>query len=144
MATAEMFEASGKLKRLTPEELAEADKNSAILCYSRGTMKDGTPYYAFIGVRPSRYAEYRKNTLAEQPMLLGEYGIIVAAGFEEAAPMEVLQEMRDKYGYDEKYAEKLVNRLVEEQKLFFKRQEDNRIMDVVAMLKKKQVTGNKS
>jgi len=130
-----VFDESGKLKPPTAEELAEADRDTAILCYTTGVLDDGRPYYAYIAVTPSRYSEFMQKTKARYVMVLGEYGTVIAAGFETEAPAEVKQEMRDKYGFDEEYQEKLIQRVRAEQDTFMKAKEDKRIMDIVAMLK---------
>jgi hypothetical protein len=76
------FEASGKVRCSSTEELAEADKETAILGYVHGTMEDGRPYWAYVAIIPSKYREFHALTAARKAMVIGNYGTVVAAGFE--------------------------------------------------------------
>ena len=137
MATS-MFKPSGELMPPTAEELAEADKDAAILCYTNGLLEDGRPYYAYIAVKPSKYQEFKKLTDARMGLTLGDYGEVIAGNFEASPPPEVVAEMRDKYGFDEHYAEKVVQKIRREQTTFMEQKEKKRLDDIVAMLKMKQ------
>ena len=133
------FDSSGKVKPSSPEELAEADKNTYILCYVHGTMEeDGRPYYAYVAIVPSKYREFHALTAARKTMVIGDYGTVVAADFEFEPPPEVVEEMRHVYGFDDQLETKLRNEALKQQQAFFEKQEVKRIDDIVAMLKKKQ------
>ena len=134
--TAIAFEASGKVKSPSADELAEADKGSAILGYVDGTMEDGRPYYAFVAIIPSKYQEFHALTAAKKPMVIGKYGTVFAAGFESQPPPEVVKEMREVYGFDNQLGAKLEAEALKQKKAFFDKQETTRIDDIVAMLKK--------
>ena len=101
------FNASGQLTHPTEEELASADANSNILVYMTSTLADGRPYYAYVAIKPSRYSEFMALCEAKQEIILEEYGEIIASGFESSPPPEVIAMMRNTYGFDENYLEKL-------------------------------------
>ena len=132
------FDSSGKVKHSSADELAQADQNTAILSYVHGTMEDGRPYYAYVAVKPSKYREFHALTAAKKAMVIGEYGTVVAAGFELEPPADVVKEMREVYGFDDEYETKLKQEGLKQQEAFFAKQEKTRIDDIVAMLQKRQ------
>jgi len=138
-----VFEASGKLVPPTVEELAEADREAAVLCYTTGEMNDGRHYYAYIAVIPSRYREFMQKTTAREIITLGDYGTVIVADFQTEAPPDVKQEMHEKYGFDDSYQEKIIQRVYGERNAFMKAKEEKRIMDIVLMLKKQTSSSNK-
>ena len=135
------FEPTGKVKHPSVEDLAQADKDLAILGYVHGTMDDGRPYYAYVAILPSKYREFHALSAAKKAMVIGNYGTVIAAGFEFEPPADVVQEMQDVYGFDEQFETKLKQEAIKDQKAFFEKQETGRIDDIVAMLKKKN-SGN--
>ena len=131
------FDSSGKVKLSSPEALAEADNDMAILGYVHGTMEDGRPYYAYVAIIPSRYREFYALTAIKKAMVIGQYGTVIAAGFESQPPAEVVKEMREVYGFDDQYEAKLKQEEIKQQEAFYVNQDKVRIDDIVAMMKKK-------
>jgi len=136
------FDASGHLKPPSAEALTAADEDTAILAYTTGTIEDGTPYYAYVAVKPSRYAEFHAMTAARETMTISDYGKIIRGGYAPAAPPEVVKEMREKYGFDEHYAEKLRREFYAQQKTFLASQEEARLDGIVTLLKRKDPDGS--
>jgi hypothetical protein len=136
-----VFDTSGRVQQPSPEALAQADEDLAILGFVHGAMEDGRPYYAYVAIKPSQFREFHALTTAKKAMVIGEYGTVIAAGFEFEPPPEVVQEMRDVYGFDDQYEAKLKREAIRQQAAFFANQEKARIDDIVAMLKK-QSTGS--
>lgn len=132
------FDDSGKLKPLTPAQLAEADATSEIVAFTDGALDDGTPYWAYLAVLPSRYREFLERSEAREPMVLADYGRILEFGLDDAPPEEIREAMRLQYGFDENYMGTLIEKAKEEQKEFLGQKEAQRIDDIVAMLKKQQ------
>jgi len=132
------FDDAGNVAPPDAEELAKADADSAILVYMTGTVEDGRPYYAYLAVKPSRYCEFMDLNEAKAQITPEEYGTILASGFESSAPPETIVMMRNTYGFDEQYLEKLRQGIVKDYVVFMKNKEDQWIGDIVAMLKKKQ------
>lgn len=132
------FDNNGKLTTPNDQELRAADHNTTILTYTTGTLEDGRPYYAYIAVDPSRYREFHAMTSYNKPIILGDYGEIIAAGFKVEAPEDVKREMCDVYGYDEAFADKLKAEVERQRKEFSAKREEKNILDIVAMLKAQQ------
>lgn len=132
------FESSGELKQPTPEELAEADKQSAILVYSHGMAGDGRPYYAYVAIRPSKYTEFHAASAAGQSLLLSEYGTVVAGGFADRPPPDVVRRMREINGFDDDYEEKLAREVRDQRDAFLKQNENARLHSIVNWLKHTQ------
>lgn len=141
MMTSTAFEPSGQIKSPTAEELAEADKDSAILCYTNGILQDDRPYYVYMAVKPSRYKAFKEMTDAGKCITFSDYGEIIAAGFEAYPPPEVVQKIHDTYGFDEDFTEKLVQGIRADQSVFMEQQEKKRIDDIVTMLKQAKPAG---
>lgn len=138
MMTSFDFESSGKLQLPSQGELLSADEDSAILAYSHGTVEDGRDYWAYIAIKPSLYRSFYKLSAARQTLALDEYGTVLAAGFTKEPPPEVRHEMKEKYGADPHYEDKLVAEANRQQDVFVKHQEEKRMADIVTMLKMKQ------
>lgn len=132
------FEASGRLKEMTDEELAEADKGPPVIVRYTGMLDDGTPYWAYIAVKPSKYKEFMAAVRGDAPLMLIDYGEVLECGFGDTIPEDVTAKMRRDYGFDENCMEKLKKEIREAQLEFLKDQEDRRIAGIVAMLKHKK------
>lgn len=135
------FESSGKLKLPSAEAIASADRDTAIVCYTNGTLNDGRFYYAYVAVKPGKYLEFHELTSARKSIVLGEFGEILAAGFEPSPPDGVVKRMREEYGYDEQFAQRLKDEVVKQRGSFSKAQEEKRLMDIVAMLRAQKPAG---
>lgn len=131
------FDNMGKLRQLTAQELAEADKDSSVIVEDKGTMANGEPYWVYIAVKPSKYAEFMQLTSQRKPLNMYEYGKLLAYGFESEVPAAVKAEMKVRYGCDDNFMTTLAKEVREAQTEFIKQQETQRISDIVAMLKKK-------
>lgn len=129
------FDNAGKLKMPTAEQLAESDKTVGIISYTTGVFEDGRPYYAFITVKPSKYAEFHRMTKERRALKLTDYGIIITGDFLPEAPADVVRHMEKEYGYDFDFEEKLKEEVVKQRAANSNKQEEKRIMDIVAMLK---------
>jgi len=123
---------------MTPEELAAADKDSAVIVCDYGTSADGRPYWVYLAVKPSMYKQFLKETAAHRPISFEEYGEILKYGYDQEVPLAVKEEMKLKYNFDDQYMAKLTQKVIQAQIVFFKNKETQRIGDIVAMLKKKQ------
>ena len=137
MSTVFQFEPSGKIKLPPDEELAKLDGDNAVLAYTSGVMQDGRPYYAYVAVRPSLYKKFRQITAARQSVILGEYGELLEAGIATTPPLEVVQKMKNQYGCDPDYEQNIVQEALKQQAIFIQKKEDDRIGDIVNMLKKR-------
>ena len=136
------FEPSGKIKPPIREELKAADEaGEAIIVLDRGTIEDGTPYWAYVAVRPSRYEEFMRLGKNRQPKRINDYGAILKYGFDAEVPYDVRQFMEQANGFDDHFEEKLAAKVKTARIEFLKQQESQRISDIVAMLKKKQQNG---
>jgi hypothetical protein len=132
------FEPSGKMKLPSAQELAEADKDMAILAYSSGKAADGQAYWAYIAVTPSLYRSFHALSAAKQSLVLNDYGTVLEAGFGDAPPAEIMQAMKDDFGFDAGYTQKIVDDITGQQSAIAHNHEEQRLMDIVTMLKKKQ------
>ena len=79
------------------EEMALADDNFEIIALSTGKMEDGTAYWAYIAVDPSKYQAFATAT---PPIDLEDYGTILKAGEGNEPPDDVKQEMELQIGAD--------------------------------------------
>jgi len=136
------FAKDGTLKDMTAEELAAADADSSVIELNQGILNDGTPYWAYIAVKPSRYKEFKRLIAEQQPILLTEDGNILKFGFDEIVPTSVREEMKQEHGWDDKCLTTLTAEVKAAQGTFLKQQEDMRIADIVSMLKKKNLAGS--
>lgn len=138
--TAQHFDTDGTPKPPSDTALEEADTSAAILTYTSGTTQDGTPYYAYIAVTPSLYAEFHRKTTNRESMQLSDYGTIVAAGFDVEAPDDVARAMRETYGFDDRYEYKLVQQARRRQSEFLRSLEHARVKEALAKLRQQPST----
>ena len=132
------FEKDGKLSPPSPEALVAADEDSYLLVLDKGDVADGTPYWAYVAIKPSKYKEYIRLTEAHQPLRLSDYGTILKYGFEPEVHGDIYEGMQREHGFDEQFLPKLIDDIKKTQNEFLKAQENQRIGNIVAMLKKKQ------
>ena len=119
------FDKSGKLRQPTAEEWKKADEEDAILSLSRGTAADGRPYYAFIAVTPSKYAEYYRLSMEHKPFILDDYGTVIISEYLAEPPEDVLDWMAEDYDYDPDFQEKVTEQFQKEGAEFLSKGEDN-------------------
>ena len=128
------FDQQGNIREYSAAEYQLADEEIAILAYTHGTMHDGRPYYAYVAVKPSLYKAFYAKTAARESMLIGDYGTVVAGGFEESAPPHVVEQMRA-LGFNDDYEANLMAEAQKQLKAHLDRQEVERIAGIVDMLK---------
>jgi hypothetical protein len=135
------FDSSAQVVAPSAQELSAADEaEQAVLAYTHGNLSDGRPYYAYVAVKPSKYAAFYAATAERRRMRIGDYGTVIKGGLEITPPPEVIKEMRVRYGFDDQYEEKLKEQALKQQKDFVVRREELRIENAVAMLKRDQGT----
>jgi hypothetical protein len=132
------FDKDGRLKAPTREELAQADSSSAVVVLDQGVLEDGSPYWAYVAVKPSKYSEFMQLAARRTPIRLGDYGAILKYGFDPDVPSQVREEMKRERGFDDDYLPRLAQEVIQAQKEFLTGQEAKRISDIVAMMKKQQ------
>jgi hypothetical protein len=137
MATQLAFDKTGKLQEPTAEQLAEGDKNSAVLSYIHGKSQ-GKPFWAYVAVKPSKYKEFHELNCAKKRYAIEDYGIIVASGEGEKPPESIIKEMRDRYGFKDNFGEELKQEAIRQNKIFFDKKEAERLKDIITMLQKQK------
>ena len=135
---------TGDVLAPSQEEFGSMDAEYSVLTYTTGVMDDGKPYYAYIAVTPSKYVEFHSRIKSNESMILGDYGVVILSDFLPEAPTDVKEHMRKEYGFSENYETILKQSVDEERKVFFKKEEDNRIQNALQMLIKKRDAENKS
>jgi eukaryotic-like serine/threonine-protein kinase len=132
------FDESGRLASPTAEESQDADADSSITVFDRGTLSTGDRYWAYVKVRTSKYEEYMEAARSHRTIRLKDFGTIVRSGFGDTVPETVKEEMKRDYGCDDHYMERLREQVKKEQNEFLRQQEDEKLARIVDMLKKKQ------
>ena len=69
-----------------------------IITLCRGTTVSGEPFYAFLKIKPSRFAAFEEAQGAGFSFDLQDYGEILAYDYADMPPQKILDEMRKKYG----------------------------------------------
>jgi hypothetical protein len=136
------FEKSGKVKDMTDEELAVADGNCAIVVRYSATVADGSPFWAYVAIKPSHYDAFMHAQSAHIPIVLEEYGEILRYGFDTDVPVSIQDEMKRRYGCDDNYECSVAEKVKAAQLAFLQTQETSQLNDIVAMLRKKQTGGS--
>jgi len=110
-------EESEILNKLMPsaEELEIADGHVGILVLTQGEKMDGSPFYAYLSIPPSKYQEFVKAEKRGN-YRLRDFGQILKVGDVQEPPDEVKKEMEEKYGANHNFEEDVVARVKEEQK----------------------------
>jgi len=118
--------------------LQKADAASSIIAYTNGVTNDGRPYYAYVAVKPSLYREFCELTSARKTIVLNDFGGIIEGNFEASPPAHVVARMREEYGFDENYEQAIKEEVSRQRGKFTAKQEEKRLMDIVAMMKAKK------
>jgi hypothetical protein len=132
------FENSGKLKRLTDAELAANDADSSFIVYDDGILADGSHFWLYIAVTPSKYREFVDKTKRREMINYSDYGDIIKFGREKVVPAAIKDEMKQQYGFDDNYEAVVIDKFKKAQIEFLTKQETARINNIVAMLKKRE------
>lgn len=131
-----VFDSTGVLKRPTAEELTAADEQSVVVVLDRGLLEDGSPYWAYVAVMPSKYAEFMRLASERTPLVLEEFGAIIRHGFEQDVPAAVKEAMKQEVGFDENLLDTILKDVTQAQAEHMKRAEAQRLSDIVQELKK--------
>jgi len=68
-------------------ELEAADAaGEALIVLDRGQLEDGTPYWAYVAVKPSKHREFMQLGKTRQPRRISDYGAILKYGLERGVP----------------------------------------------------------
>lgn len=94
------FDILERLKELVDQEVA-------IITLVQGARTDGSPFWAYVAIPPSRYEAFKKAE-ATGAYRLNDYGAILRSGEGQEPPGAVRQEMMDKYGADESFEVSLI------------------------------------
>ncbi|MGE0753545.1 MAG: hypothetical protein AB7L92_00100 [Alphaproteobacteria bacterium] len=132
------FNKNNKIKSSSENALKHADAHASIIAFTNGTTESGRPYYAYIAVKPSKYREFCERTEAREAIRLTDYGKLVVYGYESTPPAEVKQHMRKKFGFDDEYEKRLRQELHRQREKHSIDKEEQRLMDIVAMMKSKK------
>ncbi len=87
---------------VTAEDLKEADQHASIIVLSKGTLIDGSPYFAYAAIPPSKY-RFFKLAEAQGNYRLNDYGEILHFEKAEAPSQKVMDMMKEKYGVDHNF-----------------------------------------
>ena len=71
-----------------------------IIMLCRGETVSGKPFYAFLKIKPSRFAAFERAQQSEQAFDLYEFGDILNFDYAHTPPQEVIDTMRARYGSD--------------------------------------------
>lgn len=131
------FDSFGNLKARSAQELsALEDASDAVIVLSQGIASDGRPYWAYIAVRPSRYADYMRAAKAHETVIFSDYGAILQYGFAKEVPLSIKAQIKRRYGFDENFKENLVKDINQAREAFLK-QRDGKINEIVDKLRHK-------
>jgi hypothetical protein len=131
------FDSFGNLKTRSMQELASIeDDSNAVIVLSQRTARDGRPYWAYIAVRPSRYADYMRAAKAHETVIFSDYGTVLQYGFDKEVPVAIKTMIKRRYGFDENFKDNLVRDINQAREAFLK-QRDSKINDIVGKLKNK-------
>lgn len=106
-----------------------ASKTSPIIVLDRGISNDGRDYWLYLAIEPGKYEAFALAASGRQSIRFSDYGKILKLGYGKEVPASVKIEMKEKYGCDDHYMEKFMQKTHEEK-------EKQRINEIVAMLKK--------
>jgi hypothetical protein len=82
-----------------------------MIAFTSGTLPDGTPFYAYLAVQPSKYREFYERTAAGLPLVLRDYSTVIRAGLAPQPPEDVVAYMRQEFGYHDTYEAELRKQL---------------------------------
>ena len=117
-----------------PGEDYPEDEKDCVIVLDRGTCEDGRPYWLYIAVKHDKYREYMQ---AKGMVTFTDYGKILRYGYAKEVPQSVKEEMKQRYGCDENYMQKL-RADASGVTAFLKTFKESNLGDIVSMLKEKE------
>jgi len=130
-----LFNPDGKVKVPSQAELEAIDRHTFIIAYTNGTMADGRPYYAYIAVQPSKYQEFHDMTAAGKPLVMSHYGQVIIADFAVRPPQDIVDYMREEYGFEDNLESGLQQQLTLQRGAFIQQNEVSRLQYIASMMK---------
>jgi hypothetical protein len=88
------------ITQISTEEWQEIDIEAGILQYLAGNL-NGQDYWAYVVMRPSRYAEYCTLIQGEHDIELGDFGEIIEDGYDKEPPEDVRKRIEHDYKTEE-------------------------------------------
>lgn len=133
------FDRSGKLRLVDDKAWENAsDDGSYVVLFDSGTTTDGKDFWLYIAVKSRKYKEFLHLATRRAIISYKDYGDILHYGFGQEVPEEIKQEMKKKYGSDERYEKWLKHDIEKSRQLFLKEktgQKDKRVSDIIAKLR---------
>lgn len=129
------FDESGRIKPPSPEQMESMENDSSVIVLSRGRLEDDQPYWAYVAIRPSRFADFMRVSEAGRVVALEDYGTVVRHGLNYEVPEQVRREMENEFGCDDNYLRTVTEKVLKSQATYFEKKENDRISGIVAMLK---------
>lgn len=104
-------------KRIERERLEDAITDEfietlSVITLVQGVLQDGTPYYAYARIPKDRYRDF-KRAEASGSYALRDFGDILQHGKGLMPPMDVVEEMRQRYGADHHFEDNLLHMALE-------------------------------
>lgn len=89
--------------------LKDMDEALGITTLVTGTV-NGEDFWAYVDVDPSKFEDLQKVIENKEPYTLTDYGSVIKYGLGgHQPPEEVVEEMKEKRGFDPEFEDKLMN-----------------------------------
>ena len=94
---------------ITPKQLESADKESALIEFGTLHTHKGDKFWYYLSIPPSKYPDYKKRHHAGGSLNPKDYGEVLASGWGDLPPQDIIDEMKRLYGcnpsFDEEFKE---------------------------------------
>jgi len=96
---------------MPPKELLEeADADNAIIVLTTGEMENGSSFYAYLAIKPSKYLDFLEAE-KKGDYKLSDYGKVIEMGEGENPSTQVMKKMEKEFGIRHDFEEEFVKAL---------------------------------
>lgn len=109
MDTQKIYDMAG----VTEGQLKKLDGIHDLVEIFHGIDEDGSVFYAYMAIYPSKYMEYKNKIHNQEDLNLEDYGRILYSGKGDIPSAEIQQQMEEEHGIDHAHMTKFNQAILE-------------------------------
>ena len=91
----------------TDEQLDQADQHVSMVEFGTLHNSEGKQFWFYLNVKPSLYLNYKQTFEQDDTIDIKSFGEVIACGWGDTPPIDVVQTMRDEYNCSPDFQERL-------------------------------------
>lgn len=92
---------------LSPEDIAQADEQVSMVEFGTVHTSESKQIWFYLKISPSRYPDYKRAFSEGDAIDIKSYGEVLACGWGDTPPSDVVQHMKETFGCDHGFENEL-------------------------------------